>query len=237
MKRIPGSLIVIATYNEMANLPRLIERLYELMPDTSVVVVDDNSPDGTWKWVRDATAEFPSLNLIHRIDERGLGSATMAGLKFGLENGFEWIGTMDADFSHDPESLSQMFDVAGEGGFDVVIGSRYVKGGGIDGWPMYRRLTSRMVNALARIWLGLKTRDNTGALRVYRANVLRELELGSIRSGGYAYLEEVLMRLQRTGAKVVEHPITFRDREGGKSKAGIRVGIAVICEILMMRFR
>ena len=230
-------LIVVATYNELDNLPALVDRLVELLPSVEIVVVDDDSPDGTWKWVQKKAEVLPSLKLIHRTKERGLGSATIAGLKFGLDDDFDFIGTMDADFSHDPAAICEMFELAQSGSFDAVVGSRYVRGGRIEGWPLHRRLASRVVNLLARYWLGLKTHDNTGALRVYRAEILRKVGLSDIRSAGYAYLEELMMKLQRNKAVVIEHPITFRDREEGRSKAGLGVGIAVIREILMMRFQ
>ncbi len=237
----PSSLlIVVATYNERDNVSRLLERMFRVLPDAEVLVIDDNSPDGTGLWCQEVARTDSRVQCVIRKNVRGLGSATILGLKTGIEHGHELICTMDADLSHDPECLPKMIEAIDSESNDprgAVIGSRYITGGKIVGWPLSRKIASRCTNALARIWLGLKTRDNTSAFRVYRAASLRRLDLNSIKSSGYGYLEEMVYKLQKLNIPVVECPITFVDRQSGRSKASFSVGIRAICRILSMRFQ
>ncbi len=238
MKNPTRVLIAIATFNEMENIRRLVPALRGLMPEAEILVVDDDSPDRTWQWVQEAAKVDTRLSLIHRRNKSGLGSATIAGLRYGIENGFDLVATMDADFSHPPGTMATMIQaMIDDQDVDALLGSRYVEGGRIEGWPVRRRVASKTVNFLARAWLGLRTYDNTGAMRVYRRSSLETIDVGRLRNSGYAYLEEILLKLQQSGARIVETPITFRDRECGKSKAGLRVGLKVVAEILAMRFR
>jgi len=234
----PRLLIIIATFNEKENLPLLVTQLRELIPGAAILIVDDSSPDGTGKWAIEQAASHDDFFAIVRKDERGLGSATLAGFRWGLEYDFDYLATLDADFSHEPLSLVKLVEtVKTDDQVGVVVGSRYVKGGQIQGWPIYRRVASRLVNWLSQFWLGLKTRDNSGAFRVYRASSLAQIELNSIQSQGYGYLEEILFRLQQKRVKVVEIPIIFRDREAGSSKASIGEGLKVVKQILLLRFK
>lgn len=231
-------LITIATYNEIENLPSLVTELRKRFAKDAILVVDDNSPDGTSDWVAENSKTDSNLFLIRRVNERGLGSATIAGFRWGLERDFDLIATMDADFSHPPEDLLAMCEqIRVTPSTDVVVGSRYVEGGGIIGWPLLRRIGSRIVNWFSRFWLGLRTRDNTGAFRVYRASVLTEIGLADVESDGYGYLEEIMMLMHQNNAKIVEHPFWFADRTRGKSKLGLGVGLAVLWEIFWMRFK
>ncbi|MFN6111907.1 MAG: polyprenol monophosphomannose synthase [Planctomycetota bacterium] len=230
-------LVVVATYNERLNLPGVLARIWEAVPEARVLVVDDDSPDGTGRWCEEQALREPRLAVRIRRGERGLGSATIFGLKAAIEGGFQAVATLDADGSHDPAALRSMFErlAAGPESLGVVIGSRYTPGGAIVGWPWYRRWTSRFVNFWVRCLLGLPTRDNSGAFRVYRVSWLERLGLERIRSTGYAYLEEMLFRLRQAGAEAVELPITFRDRLEGNSKANWREAVAVIFRVLQLR--
>ena len=231
-------LVTIATYNEIENLPSLVGQLNQELPNASILVVDDDSPDGTADWVEEKAKSDDRLTCLRRTTERGLGSATIAGLKWGLERDYELIATMDADFSHPPASLVEMLDkIQSDQSLDVVIGSRYVPGGAIRGWPISRRIGSRIVNLFARFWLRLRTRDNSSALRIYRATSLAQIGLQKIKSTGYAYLEELLVAFHRAGANLVEHPFVFCDREKGRSKLSFCFGLTVFREIFWMRFR
>jgi len=223
-------LTIIATYNEQENLPGLVEQLQRAVPQTQILVIDDNSPDGTGDWCRDRQASDSSFQCIHRSGKLGLGSATIEGFRYALEHGFDLIATMDADFSHAPESLRTMVDTMEEEanrGIGVAIGSRYVAGGAIEGWPFFRHLSSRLVNGFARVFLRLPTRDNSGAFRVYRRAALETIDIDRIQAQGYAYLEEILWRLHRHGITMLEVPITFVDRTEGKSKTNLTMGLQV----------
>ncbi len=227
-------LIVIATYNEIDNLPRMVARLEELLPHASVLVVDDASPDGTGKWCDEACGKHPRLSVVHRDRKLGLGSATIVGFQKALVRDIPLVATMDADFSHDPDSLVKLVEAlqkSEDPSVGVAIGSRYVAGGAIKGWPFYRRFSSRAVNAFARWMLRLKTKDNSGAFRVYRCAALRKIDLATIRSSGYGYLEEILWRLDRAGVTMIEIPIVFRNREFGKSKTSLVAGLNVFWQI------
>ncbi len=235
----PDLLIVIPTYNEIANLPRLVESLFERVPDAQILIIDDDSPDGTGRWCDEAALIWPQLRVLHRPNRSGLGSATLSGFRAALEEGFQRVATMDADFSHDPEQLNDLqraMEQAGES-TGVVIGSRYIDGGKIVGWPWHRRIASRLVNRYAKVLLRLPVRDATGAFRVYRTSALRKIDLSEIRSLGYGYLEEILWRLTRASVQMIEVPITFKDRQRGNSKASLKEGLKVLLGMTRLRMR
>jgi dolichol-phosphate mannosyltransferase len=217
-------LIAIATYNEMENLPGLVEEIRRYAGRADIVIVDDNSPDGTGKWCDDRVATDPNFHVIHREGKLGLGTATIAGLRYAMEHGFDWVITMDADFSHHPRYLPSLLAAAQEpvNPPDVVIGSRYVAGGSVEGWPLRRRIMSRCVNFYARWMLGLQPHDCSGAYRCFRVELLRRVDWESVRSRGYSFFEEILWKLQRAGARIREVPIVFVDRTQGRSKISIR---------------
>ena len=212
------SIIVIATYNERQSLPILVEQIRERMKDAHLLIVDDNSPDGTGRWVREQSRVDPQIQLLHREKKLGLGAATIAGIQHALKSQPEWIMTMDADLSHRPADLVKLWQAAANGQFDVIIGSRYVPGGRIEHWGVSRRIASRSVNWFARWGLWLSTRDNSSAFRVYRSSMLQKLDLSQIDCQGFAYLEQILVHLKRFGARFCEIPIVFKERELGKSK-------------------
>jgi dolichol-phosphate mannosyltransferase len=215
------TLVVVATYNEIENLPPLVEEIFRYLPTADLLVVDDNSPDGTGRWCDARAAEDPRLHCLHRSGKLGLGTAVIAAMKYALANGYSYALTMDADFSHPPKCLPAM--IAGmnpENGpsVDVMIGSRYVPGGGVEGWPLKRHFMSRGVNFYSRWFLGLQPKDCSGNYRCYRTEILAKLDFDHVRSRGYSLQEEILWCLKRVGARFGETPIIFVDRQRGKSK-------------------
>lgn len=229
-------MVVVATYNEIENLPRLVDEIFQHAADADLLVIDDNSPDGTGHWCDEHVRQEPRLACLHRPGKLGLGSATIAGFKYAIDRDYEFVVTMDADFSHQPKYLPALrAGVEQEGAAtDVMIGSRYVAGGGIAGWPLHRRFMSRAINTYARWMLGLQVNDCSGAFRCYRVSKLRELDFDTIRSRGYSYVEEILWLLDRQRARFGETPITFIDRELGQTKINTRE--AILAVVLILRF-
>ncbi|MBN1395180.1 MAG: polyprenol monophosphomannose synthase [Pirellulales bacterium] len=221
MSEAEKTLVTVATYNEMENLPRLVEEIFRYLPEADILVIDDDSPDGTGRWCDRQRAENPRLHCLHRSGKLGLGTAIVAGMRYAVERGYRYVLNMDADFSHHPKYLPALLagmDPQDGESVDVMIGSRYVPGGGVEGWPLKRRLMSRAVNLYARRLLGLRPKDCSGGLRCYRVETLARLDFDSIRSRGYSFQEEVLWRLKRQGARLGETPIIFADRKLGVSK-------------------
>jgi dolichol-phosphate mannosyltransferase len=215
------TLVSVATYNERENLPRLVPEIFRFAPQVDILVIDDDSPDGTGQWCDQQQALNPRLFCLHRAGKLGLGTAIVAGMKYAIEHGYSYLLNMDADFSHQPKYLPQLLagmDPPGQPPVDVMIGSRYIPGGGVEGWPWKRRLMSRAVNLYARGMLGLATKDCSGAFRCYRTAVLARLDFEAIRSRGYSFQEEILWRLRRLGARFRETPIVFVERQQGLSK-------------------
>lgn len=216
------TLIVIPTYNERENIIGLLKQIREIVPGADVVVVDDGSPDGTGRIVREymETVGGKSLVLIEREGERGLGNAYREGLRYGLDRGYEILVTMDADFSHNPLHLPAIMEACVDG--DVVIGSRYIRDGGTINWRIRRILLSWLANRYARFLLGLKGGDLTSGFRAYRRGILDAIGPEKVLSNGYSYLVEMLFLAQRKQARVTEVPIIFFDRSLGKSKISRR---------------
>lgn len=214
----PGSaLVIVPTYNERENLVPLVTRLRALPGAIHVLVVDDHSPDGTGGIADALAAADDGIHVLHRAGKLGLGTAYKAGFAHGLAHGYDFICTMDADFSHDPESLPRLLDKAGLG-YDLVVGSRYVAGGRIVGCTRARRLVSRSANGLARAMLGIAVRDCTAGFRCYRRRVFAAVDLAAIFSSGYSFLVEMAFHCQRAGLRSGEVPITFVNRTRGASK-------------------
>ena len=229
----PRYLISLVTYNERENLPIMLEEIFQVAPDVDVLVVDDNSPDGTGDWAAEYQERDSRLKLIRRSGKLGLGTATLAAMRYAIENGYDYLLNLDADLSHPPRYIPALRAKAEEG-FDVVIGSRYVAGGGIEGWPFYRRVMSRCINFYAQLLLGLKTKDNSGSFRCYRTKTLKKLDMEAIISHGYSFLEEVLFRLRREGASFAEVPIVFVDRRYGTSKINKKEAIRALVILLRL---
>lgn len=233
------TLISVATYNEIENLPRLYEEILRFVPAADVLVIDDNSPDGTGKWCDEKAMVSARLKCIHRSGKLGLGTATIAAMQFAIQNGYKYLVNLDADFSHHPRHIPKMLELMEthpDGPRDVVIGSRYVEGGGIEGWSLKRHLMSRTVNWYARSMLNLPTWDCSGAFRCYRVEKLAALDFSSVRSRGYSFQEEILWHLKNLNAAMGETPITFVDRERGASKINGREALAALGVILRLAF-
>jgi dolichol-phosphate mannosyltransferase len=236
-----STLVMLATYNEIENLPRLVDGVFTAVPAVDVLVIDDNSPDGTGRWCDEKAADEPRLHCLHRDGKLGLGTAIIAGMKYAIDHDFRYLLNMDADFSHHPRYLpailSGMEAANGTSAVDVMIGSRYVDGGRIEGWPLKRHLMSRGVNLYARWLLSLSARDCSGGFRCYRTALLKKVDFGAIRSRGYSFQEEILWYLKRLGAKVGETPITFADRQHGTSKINAAEARAALRNILALGAR
>lgn len=210
----------MCTYNERDNISHLVPALRTLCPQADVLVVDDNSPDGTAEEVRHQAASDPQVHLLLRQQKAGLGAATIAGFQWGLEHGYDVIVNLDADWSHPPDVIPRLLTALESA--DVAIASRYVPGGGIKGWPWFRYLMSWGINTYARWLLGLTARDCSGAFRAYRAAVLDQIDWQRFRSRGYAFQEELLFRCQQAGCRFVEVPFVFVDRQTGRSKINVQ---------------
>jgi dolichol-phosphate mannosyltransferase len=228
----PRTLVTVATYNEIENLPRLVESIWQVAPQADILVIDDNSPDGTGRWCDETAAKERRLFCVHRAGKLGLGTATIAGMLYAIERGYDYVLNMDADFSHHPRHIPAI--LAGMENADVSIGSRYCPGGGTKDWPTTRRLMSWGVNTYARTMLGLAPRDTSGAFRCYRVELLKKLDFGEIKSRGYSFQEEILWRLKRIGARMSETPILFADRERGQSKINQREAVSALWIILRL---
>ncbi len=208
--------VVLPTYNERENLEGVVLRLRRSVPDARLLVVDDGSPDGTGVLADELAASDPSISVLHRESKQGLGAAYLAGFDWALERGFDIIVESDVDGSHQPEQLPAL--LAALGGHDVVVGSRWVRGGRIVNWPWRRHVLSIGGSLFARTALRLHERDVTGGYRVFRASALRAIGLGRVDSLGYCFQIEMLWRAERVGLRVAEVPITFIERVNGVSK-------------------
>lgn len=216
-------IVGVCTYQEAQNIQSMLSGLRDALPEATLLVVDDNSPDGTADLVRQVQRDDSQVELIVRNQERGLGSAIVRAMKHAVDRDATYFLNLDADLSHDPAQLPSLLRRAEESPeVDVVIGSRYVPGGQIVGWPFRRRMMSKMVNRFATGYLKLPVNDCSGSMRCYRTSALRELGLDSLQCTGYAVLEELLVRLHQEGHKMVEVPITFTEREAGQSKLTLR---------------
>jgi dolichol-phosphate mannosyltransferase len=211
------TLVVVPTYEEAANISELLHRLRVAAPDVDVLVVDDNSPDGTARLAKDLAQELGQIDLLVRGEKGGLGSAYRAGFAVGIERGYDVLVQMDADLSHDPAALPELLAEV-ERGADLAIGSRYVAGGSVPGWPKHRLWLSKAGNRYSAGVLGIQLRDVTAGFRAYRADVVREIGLDHVHSQGYGFQVEMAYKVLRGGGTVVEVPITFRDRVRGTSK-------------------
>ena len=227
--------LVLPTYNEAENLEAFLAAVLPKLPaDARVLVVDDNSPDGTGKLADCLAAEDERVRVLHRTQKEGLGPAYIAGFREALAQGAELILEMDADFSHDPAYLPRLLEAAQ--GADLVIGSRYVEGGGVSDWSALRRGISRGGSAYARLVLGVGVRDLTGGFKCFRREVLETIDLDAVDARGYAFQIEVTYRTLQAGFKVVEVPIVFRDRQAGSSKMDGSIVLEAIWRVPRLRF-
>ncbi len=227
-------IVIVPTYNEAENIGQLLPQILA-QSRFRVLVVDDSSPDGTGAQVAAMSRDDPRIGLLSRAGKLGLGSAYIAGFRQALAEGAEYIFEMDADFSHDPRYLPTLL-AAAEQGHDLVIGSRYVPGGGTTDWGLIRRIISRGGNIYAGIILGLPIADSTGGFRCYRRRVLATIDLGAVRSNGYAFQIEMAYRVRRAGFTIGEVPIIFPDRRVGNSKMSRRIVIEALVNVWRLRF-
>ncbi len=227
------SVVIIPTYNERENLPALARAVLSVAPNLDVLVVDDNSPDGTGQLADALARETGRIHVIHRAGKLGLGTAYVAGFRHALAHGYERIVEMDADFSHRPADLPRLLEAASYA--DVVIGSRYVPGGRILGWSPLRQAISKGGSLYARLLLGLPIRDCTGGFKCFRRAALERLDLDALRSNGYAFQVEVNYACVRAGLCLAEVPIVFPDRERGTSKMSGRIVAEAAWLVLRLR--
>jgi len=215
------TLVVMPTYNEADNISQIIREVLSQDEKIDVLVVDDNSPDGTGEVVEKIAAENPRVHVFHRHEKLGLGSAYVAGFKYALKEGYDYIFEMDSDFSHDPRELPNLLEKMKD--FDLVIGSRYINGVSVINWPMSRLILSYFANLYARLIVGARIKDLTGGFKCFRRCVLEAIDLDRIRSDGYAFQIEVNYKAYSKGFKITEIPIIFVERRAGSSKMSKKI--------------
>jgi dolichol-phosphate mannosyltransferase len=225
-------LVTLATYNERDNVAPLIAEIRKFVPQADILVIDDNSPDGTGQLVDELRASDPTIHVLHRPGKLGLGTATLDAMKFAMEHGYDLMQNMDADFSHPPRFLPAI--LAGMDKHDIMIGSRYAKGGGTENWPLVRLVISRTVNTLVRFFFRMPIVDASGAYRCYRVSTLRTAHLERTQSRGYSFQQEVLFRCHLVGARLGESPIIFENRRAGKSKVNMKEAVRSMATILWL---
>ncbi len=234
-----GTWLILPTYNEADNLESMVRaalpRLAEAAPEHHILVVDDNSPDGTGRIADRLAGELAELEVLHRPGKQGLGRAYLAGFARALEGGAELVLEMDCDFSHDPADLPRLIRATADA--DLVLGSRYVPGGGVQDWGLIRRALSRGGSLYAQVLLALPVRDLTGGFKCFRRNVLEGVDLAGIAADGYGFQIEVTYRAVRAGYRVTELPILFRERRVGQSKMSARIALEAVWKVPALRFR
>ena len=225
-------LITLCTYNERGNLRELIAELHRHAPLASILVIDDNSPDGTGQLIDVLALADSRVQALHREGKLGLGTATLAGFRYAIEHQFEWLINLDADFSHSPKYVPDL--LARMSDSDVAIASRYVAGGGVSGWTRGRKLMSQLINFWAQALLGLTTADNSGSYRCYRVSKLAEIDWDLTIATGYAFQEEVLYRCRTVGCRMAEIPIVFEDRRYGVTKINLNECLTAVWVIFRL---
>lgn len=235
---VPGkdAWIVLPTYNETDNLPGVSAAILAALPGATLLVVDDSSPDGTGELAERLAGEDPRIRVKHRPAKQGLGRAYLDGFQQALDGGAQVVIQMDADWSHDPDVLPALVAPIAAGDADLVIGSRYVTGGGVTDWGIARRVISRGGSVFARTVLGLGPHDLTGGFKAWRATTLAAVPFAGVRAGGYVFQIEMTYRASRLGARVAEVPITFRDRRAGQSKMSRRIIVEALFVVLGLRW-
>ena len=229
------ALVVLPTYNERVNLPLIVPQILEQDPRIEVLVVDDNSPDGTGQLADELAGANPRLHVMHRSEKAGLGKAYLAGFRWALDRGYDYILEMDADFSHDPKFLGQLLAAAKDA--DLVIGSRYRAGVNVINWPISRLLLSIGANQYARWITGLPLTDSTAGFKCFRRAVLEAIDFEKVRSNGYSFQIEMSFRAWKKGFRLMEIPIVFTDRMEGQSKMNKRIVREAIWMVWWLRLR
>ena len=233
----PGTAVwvILPTYNEADNLRPITAAILDALPAATVLVVDDDSPDGTGRQADELAEGDPRIRVLHRAAKQGLGRAYLDGFGVALAGGAETVVQMDADFSHDPAALPGLVAPVVEGATDLAIGSRYTPGGGVVDWGVGRRAISRGGSLFARSVLGLKPRDLTGGFKAWRAETLAAVSFAGVHAGGYVFQIEMTFRAARAGARIQELPITFRDRRVGQSKMSRRIVAEALVVVVQLR--
>jgi dolichol-phosphate mannosyltransferase len=233
--------LILPTYNEAENVQAIVTAAAEVLAHAApdgfrVLVVDDGSPDGTGRIADQMAGEREWLEVLHRTEKNGIGPAYLGGFGHALDHGAGYVMEMDSDFSHDPADLARLLQAV-HGGADLALGSRYVPGGGVSDWGLLRRIISEGGSTYARIVLGLRVRDLTGGFKCFRREVLEAIHFDGVRSQGYAFQVELTYRAVQAGFRVVEVPITFRDRQQGTSKMSWRIAAEAMWLVPLLRFR
>jgi dolichol-phosphate mannosyltransferase len=234
---VPGAWLILPTYNEAENIGPMVRAAREQLRDgDTILIVDDNSPDGTGAIADDLGREIAGVQVLHRPGKQGLGRAYLAGFAHALASGADYVLEMDCDFSHDPHDIPRLIQTA-EQGADLVLGSRYVPGGSVTDWGLLRKLVSRGGSWYARVVLGVKVRDLTGGFKCFRRSVLEALDLNAVHADGYGFQIELTYRTIKAGFRVVEIPIVFRDRRVGESKMNARIALEAVWKVPALRRR
>jgi dolichol-phosphate mannosyltransferase len=228
------SLVIIPTYNERKNIQILTHQILELYPNMDILVVDDNSPDGTGDFIKEMGFKDKRIRLIQRPRKMGLGTAYVAGFKYMLENNYELAIQMDADFSHDPTEIKTFIELTKEN--DLIIGSRYIQGVNVINWPMRRLLLSYFANMYTKVITGLPVNDCTGGFKCFKREVLASIDLDSVKSNGYSFQIEMNYRTWKNGFKIIETPIVFTDRTEGHSKMSKQIVYEAVFMVWKLRF-
>ena len=232
------ALVIIPTYNEKENIESIIRKVFSLEKDFDILVVEDNSPDGTGNIVKRLMKEFPEkLHILERKDKNGLGTAYIAGFRWAIDKGYEYITEMDADFSHNPEDLPRLYNTLHNEGYDVAIGSRYVSGVNVVNWPMGRVLMSYYASAYVRFVTGLTIRDTTAGFVSWKRKVLETINLDEIKFAGYAFQIEMKYTAAKLGVKIKEVPIIFTDRTKGEAKMNKSIFREAVFGVIELRKR
>jgi len=217
-------LIIVPTFNELANAPILIERIFKYIPNSHILIIDDGSPDKTGEKIKEIQKSYPGLFLLERASKSGLGSAYRTGFAWGLERGYEELIEMDADLSHRVRDLKKMIEAKElQPNTDLVIGSRWMPRGKTENWSKSRELLSKAANLYVRAMLGMGVKDSTAGFRIYSSSILKKLNLEAIKREGYSFQIEMTRAVHKLGGKIIEVPITFRERENGVSKMSINI--------------
>jgi dolichol-phosphate mannosyltransferase len=236
---VPGVWLILPTYNEADNLDALVRAVLSQLVGTglrhTILVVDDSSPDGTGEIADRLASDLAPVRVLHRARKQGLGRAYLEGFGLALDSGADLVIEMDADFSHDPADVPRL--IAAAGAADLVLGSRYVTGGGVENWGLFRRLLSRGGCAYARLLLGIPVRDLTGGFKCFTRRVLEAIDLAEVHADGYAFQIELTYRAVRAGFRVAEVPILFRERREGASKMSARVTLEAVWKVPALRLR
>jgi dolichol-phosphate mannosyltransferase len=230
------NLVIIPTYNEKENISNIIRDISTLKEGFDILVIDDNSPDGTASIVKEMMDEMPNLRIVEREGKLGLGTAYITGFKWAIEKSYDYIYEMDADFSHNPNDLSRLY-MACQNGADLAIGSRYISGVNVVNWPLGRVLMSYAASIYVRIITGMKVKDTTAGFKAYRRIVLETIDLDSVRSVGYAFQIEMKFTAWKFGFRIIEIPIVFTDRKLGTSKMSGGIFNEALWGVIRMKFR